>query len=648
MINVAAMQKLYTTFILLILAMAGTMAHAVTYTLNVDNPGNMTVTTGLFEPKKVSLTSGDNSIVDNDMMPYLIIQAKKGVTLGNLTNAAGQILMMPDEAGTISYDTGGCEGQVLYVTSSSESAAEPELAHCTVNVDDPSKFRLYRGALYANEVHLDAGANSVEFDAGTQSTFYIGNVDGVLYSVVHDGAAVSPLGSFYVISGVRDGSVIDINVAAPDVYVDVRFSYSSPDVMGCVSSVTVNDEEVTDYNGNGLSVKAGSVVNISCNTADYDIEAFFVNGEMKAFGGSYSAVVNEPTVFRFNAVRKKFINFILDIDNPQLIAVFDGANEVSRRLIDGLEAGSNRLSLADDGSGKRTLSFITSYGYYIVTATNNTGENFARAGMMDVVDGDNVTLRCALLVRDQEAMIYAMSPEEVYGYSVTGASGQIFYHSDGGYESGIEVLAEGYQVMRFSEGDNPVRIFISAAKEDVPADQPHEDNYNSVVYLNDQLLDGYLGGYSVNLKDGDVLKIFANDEPQKYNVTVSSDTDIPFEVSRDYWIAVPDYSNMSLHEGTVLSIVSGQTDKNIDVKVNGLSVSATDGCEYYVTVDCDMDIAVSDADSSGVDNICTDGADRVTVYNLQGIRLLEDVGRDAVESLPAGLYIINGVKTVVP
>lgn len=51
-------------------------------------------------------------------------------------------------------------------------------------------------------------------------------------------------------------------------------------------------------------------------------------------------------------------------------------------------------------------------------------------------------------------------------------------------------------------------------------------------------------------------------------------------------------------------------------------------------------------DDSGVYGVYSDSV--VTVYNLQGIRLLECADAEALSTLPAGLYIVNGKKILLP
>ncbi len=60
---------------------------------------------------------------------------------------------------------------------------------------------------------------------------------------------------------------------------------------------------------------------------------------------------------------------------------------------------------------------------------------------------------------------------------------------------------------------------------------------------------------------------------------------------------------------------------------------------------CQASCLVTVKDDSGVDGVLTDEV--YTVFNLQGMLLLKGVGIEEVERLPAGVYIVNGKKTLL-
>lgn len=48
---------------------------------------------------------------------------------------------------------------------------------------------------------------------------------------------------------------------------------------------------------------------------------------------------------------------------------------------------------------------------------------------------------------------------------------------------------------------------------------------------------------------------------------------------------------------------------------------------------------------AGIDSILTDSPNLYTVYSLSGVKVMSE--SDTIDSLPAGLYIVNGKKTVI-
>ena len=56
-------------------------------------------------------------------------------------------------------------------------------------------------------------------------------------------------------------------------------------------------------------------------------------------------------------------------------------------------------------------------------------------------------------------------------------------------------------------------------------------------------------------------------------------------------------------------------------------------------------VLVYNIGSVGVDSILSSN-ENATVYNIQGVEVLRDADASAVKALPAGLYIINGEKSL--
>ena len=76
-----------------------------------------------------------------------------------------------------------------------------------------------------------------------------------------------------------------------------------------------------------------------------------------------------------------------------------------------------------------------------------------------------------------------------------------------------------------------------------------------------------------------------------------------------------------------------------DVVVSLYNLKSADGLDHSQDVVADYKIG-----STGIDMVFGDDTQEFTVYNAQGILVLQTSNRDEVKNLPQGIYIINGVK----
>lgn len=124
------------------------------------------------------------------------------------------------------------------------------------------------------------------------------------------------------------------------------------------------------------------------------------------------------------------------------------------------------------------------------------------------------------------------------------------------------------------------------------------------------------------------------------SVTTTSVNDVRNVVSWKVEDVYPDHTNTSVERNFDYD-EQGRVVKSVLLLDSG-STKFTYLYTYGpVTIYSGIDDAISDADDASE----ADGG--YTVYNLQGIRLLHGAGADALKSLPEGLYIVNGRKTVI-
>ena len=65
------------------------------------------------------------------------------------------------------------------------------------------------------------------------------------------------------------------------------------------------------------------------------------------------------------------------------------------------------------------------------------------------------------------------------------------------------------------------------------------------------------------------------------------------------------------------------------------------------TFETNTDTNVSVTSTSGIEAIQADRNTKSDVYNLQGICVGRRMSADKINSLPSGIYIVNGTKTVI-
>ena len=83
----------------------------------------------------------------------------------------------------------------------------------------------------------------------------------------------------------------------------------------------------------------------------------------------------------------------------------------------------------------------------------------------------------------------------------------------------------------------------------------------------------------------------------------------------------------------------------VKVKVDGTEIAAGADRNFRFVVDADCNVEVVNGTLLGLESAYMD--DSALVMSLQGIVLMRNASAEAIGSLPAGLYIINGKKVAV-
>lgn len=608
------------SFILTVLLMVVALVpmQAFNVTVNVDDASKLTLYLG---SSAQSLTNGDN-VLDVKTGDRLYFSANTGFVLKQVNNGTSDEYISSLTSCTVNLDESKHNGAKWVVTTA--TLDEVRTAVCKVTVDDASKVTLGTSGTYS-KLNLENGVNNVKFVPGIESPLVVSAKDSntSLYSVTKNGTSVSASYGSYRID-VVDGDEINIEANYPNIDYAVKFNLSEK-ADGFITEVLVNNVPVTNYLDDNFTVKAGSKVTIKGNTNDYKLESFNVNGSDIDFYGSYEFMVTAASTV--NIVAHKYGNMTahVNIDDASHVTVYKGYSYYGNKA--DVKTGLNDVEIPESAP---ILCIAANDGFRLVSVTDGTTEFTDRDGFSEVnvkaVDGMNLTVTTAALVRDKKAVVYVEDADA--------PSMMRFMRKD--YTQ--QKLATGYNTVEFYDGDNPFETSVYGTT-------------SLNVYKNDELVTpSYAGAksYSLTLADNDVVKLFFTKTPAKVEATINVDGDAEkLNVTKDRIVSVTNFASaLSCLEGTevAFSTADGYAIKAIDM--NGTAVTAETDGSYKVVVNSNSTINVKVAVASGIGSVTTSAQKGADVYTVAGVLVLKNATPNQINALAKGLYIING-KTVV-
>lgn len=608
------------SFILTVLLMVVALVpmQAFNVTVNVDDASKLTLYLG---SSAQSLSNGDN-VLDVKTGDRLYFSANTGFVLKQVNNGTSDEYISSLTSCSVNLDESKHDGAKWVVTTA--TLDEVRTAVCKVTVDDASKVTLGTSGTYS-KLKLENGVNNVKFVPGIESPLVVSAKDSntSLYSVTKNGTSVSASYGSYRID-VVDGDEINIEANYPNIDYAVKFNLSEK-ADGFITEVLVNNVPVTNYLDDNFTVKAGSKVTIKGNTNDYKLESFKVNGSDIDFYGSYEFMVTAASTV--NIVAHKYGNMTahVNIDDASHVTVYKGYSYYGNKA--DVKTGLNDVEIPESAP---ILCIAANDGFRLVSVTDGTTEYTDRDGFSEVnvkaVDGMNLTVTTAALVRDKKAVVYVEDADA--------PSMMRFMRKD--YTQ--QKLATGYNTVEFYDGDNPFETSVYGTT-------------SLNVYKNDELVTpSYAGAksYSLTLADNDVVKLFFTKTPAKVEATINVDGDAEkLNVTKDRIVSVTNFASaLSCLEGTevAFSTADGYAIKAIDM--NGTAVTAETDGSYKVVVNSNSTINVKVAVASGIGSVTTSAQKGADVYTVAGVLVLKNATPSQINALAKGLYIING-KTVV-
>lgn len=591
---------------------------AFNVTVNVDDASKLTLYLG---SSAQSLSNGDN-VLDVKTGDRLYFSANTGFVLKQVNNGTSDEYISSLTSCIVNLDESKHDGAKWVVTTA--TLDEVRTAVCKVTVDDASKVTLGTSGTYS-KLKLENGVNNVKFVPGIESPLVVSAKDSntSLYSVTKNGTPVSASYGSYRID-VVDGDEINIEANYPNIDYAVKFNLSEK-ADGFITEVLVNNVPVTNYLDDNFTVKAGSKVTIKGNTNDYKLESFKVNGSDIDFYGSYEFMVTAASTV--NIVAHKYGNMTahVNIDDASHVTVYKGYSYYGNKA--DVKTGLNDVEIPESAP---ILCIAANDGFRLVSVTDGTTEYTDRDGFSEVnvkaVDGMNLTVTTAALVRDKKAVVYVEDADA--------PSMMRFMRKD--YTQ--QKLATGYNTVEFYDGDNPFSTSVHGTT-------------SLNVYKNDELVTPPYAGaksYSLTLADNDVVKLFFTKTPTKVEATITVDGDAEkLNVTKDRIVSVTNFASaLSCLEGTevAFSTADGYAIKAIDM--NGTAVTAETDGSYKVVVNSNSTINVKVAVASGIGSVTTSAQKGADVYTVAGVLVLKNATPSQINALAKGLYIING-KTVV-
>lgn len=581
------------SFILTVLLMVVALVpmQAFNVTVNVDDASKLTLYLG---SSAQSLTNGDN-VLDVKKGDRLYFSANTGFVLKQVNNGTSDEYISSLTSCSVSLDESKHDGAKWVVTTA--TLDEVRTAVCKVTVDDASKVTLGTSGTYS-KLNLENGVNNVKFVPGVESPLAVSAKDSntSLYSVTKNGTSVAAAYGSYRID-VVDGDEINIVANYPNIDYAVKFNLSEK-AGGFITEVLVNNVPVTNYLDDNFTVKVGSKVTIKGNTNDYKLESFNVNGSDIDFYGSYEFKITATSTV--NIVAHKYGNMTahVNIDDASHVTVYKGYSYYGNKA--DVKTGLNDVEIPESAP---ILCIAANDGFRLVSVTDGTTEYTDRDGFSEVnvkaVDGMNLTVTTAALVRDKKAVVYVEDADA--------PSMMRFMRKD--YTQ--QKLATGYNTIEFYDGDNPFETSVYGTT-------------SLNVYKNDELVTPPYAGaqsYSLTLADNDVVKLFFTKTPAKVeaNITVDGDAE-KLNVTKDRIVSVNNFTSaLSCLEGTevAFSTADGYAIKAIDM--NGTAVTAETDGSYKVVVNSNSIINVKVAVASGIGSVTTSAQKGADVYTVAGV-----------------------------
>lgn len=660
--------SIFTMMVALISALTAKAANDFSFTIKWDNPGAISVVlkdvTGTPEALDPSATS-----ITVKQAGYVYLRPAKGYIIKSVTDGDGKSYNLSGYKNYggqyVSLNCYSANGYVFNVeTEKLQKTGEFELN--VINGDFALEAYLINGDMkglstYTSPV-LSKGTNKVELTA-YDNELVLAREDGkAIYSVKKNGEDFN-LGDSGEIP-VKNGDKIDVRVYETEparAAVTIKYTYGSE---GCLNNVFNRETSkmipASDIKAAGgvLNCNVGATLRFNFNE-DFNIKSIKVNSadaDVPAEGDPFLATVNEDTEIILDAAAKVYsdiegvvyvagpvegLKFTTGIMEYDLEIPLSGGTTLTSDVVFTYSNGNNFTIKAGTAKkytlkmpGKTRKFFYDALpGYWIVDRIlgNPEDPDYITANFAVGADEAPLYVKVARVENNTKAVVFYEGEDNAAAFTAQNVrfSGKMEVDGIGG-----KYLSNGYSVISF---DKDYHESFSVGKAG-------GINSNELVAYQDgkklKYNEDSMSYSDIKLEEGSVLKVFSvpsGKTPDAHSVKFELDPGMAAEVTYDLVKSHNPQSELECVGTTMVSVKPASASK---VLLDGKELAANAEGRFEFTTSKKGHV-VTLSGTTGVSEIESAGNAGGKIFNLQGISI-----EGSMESLPSGIYIVNGKKVI--
>lgn len=665
------MKRIITSIITVMVALMSVLtakaADEFSYTIRWDNPGAVAVFLNDIYGSAESLDPSATSIVVTQP-GYAYLRPAEGYLIKSVTDGDGKsykISGYKNYGGQyVSLSCYKTNGYVFDVsTEKLEKTGEIEID--VINGD--FALEAYLANAESKEystfstVDLTKGSQKVDLTA-YDTELVLARDDGkAIYSIKKNGEEVTVGDSGGV--AIANGDKIEIQAYETEperVTVTIGFTEGSE---GCLSSVYNQENgKMTPYAdikaaGGILNCNSGAPLRFNFNE-DYVLRAITVNGASVELpdGLQFKTVVTENTEVLLDAAAKEYediegvvyiagpvegLRFATGIMDYDVEIPISGGDELTDDVVFTYSNGKTFVIKAGTAKkytlmmpGKSRKFFYDALpGYWIAEGmlANPDDPDYPYASYAVLAENAPLYIRVSTIENDTKAVVFYDGEENAAGFYAHNVRFPGRMEVDG---IGGNFLPGGYSIIEFDADYHETFSVGKVGGLETNEIVAYQDG-NKLKYSEENM------AYSdIKLTEGSVLKVFsvrAGTTPDLHSVKFEIEAGMSAEVTYDLVKAHDPETELQCVGMTKVSVKpSGEANVTLD----GEELAAdAEGCYEFMTSRKGHVLSVGAF--SGVSEIGSAENTNATVFNLQGIRIENDL-----ESLPSGIYIVNGRKVI--